>query len=482
MHEQSMLHEKDFLIFFLNVGNAHRVKWYKRERKGVNTEHSPFYEKNTMGRRYLLSTAVEDQEVGLATETALDGVLGGGRLEGGVDLGSALGLTGTKVQSGDTGNVGSGHGSSGDGVAGSLGSNPGRGDLDTRSKDLNALAEGREGGNVVVDIRGTDGQSLRGTGGRTRASVDVLVVTGGDNDRDVGTEKAANGIVQGAGGTTTKRHVDDGLLALVDADDPVKSSDDSRGGTRTLTVEDLDTDEVDLLGNTVGVSSDGTGDVGTVTVLVGVGRALDEVVAHLGTAAKVDMGGVDTSINNVGGHTSSGRVGILVRGTLGDTTALGDTGETPGGGRLLGADDGDDRVLLDIIDLVVLEELIKGSTVTLDGETGDGLEAMVDLGGLAAVATVLDAVRELVEFGLERVDGVGVLEDDDVLVGDRVGLVVAVGDEGAGVGSRAEGQDGNNEEGKVLHFAGFVGRFKVVRRRRGGKASKEKSWLLWLCG
>lgn len=440
----------------------------------MNTEHSPFYENNTMGRIYLLSTAVEDQEVGLATETALDGVLGGSRLEGGVDLGSAVGLTGTQVQSGDTDNVGGGHGGSGDGVAGSLGSNPGRGDLDTGSKDLDALAEGREGGNVIVDIRGTDGQSLGGTGGRTRAGVDVLVVTGGDNDGDVGTEKATDGIVQGAGGTTTKRHVDDGLLALVDADDPVKSSNDSRSGTRALTVEDLDTDEVDLLGNTVGVSSDGTSDVGTVTVLVGVGRALDEVVAHLGTAAKVDMGGVDTSINNVGGHTSSSRVGIFVRRSLGDTTALGDTGETPGGGRLLGADDGDDRVLLDIVNLVVLEELIKGSTVTLDGETGDGLEAVVDLGGLAAVAAVLDAVRELVELGIERVDGVGVLENDDVLVGDGVSLVVAVGDESAGVGCGAEGQDGNNEEGKVLHFVGVVGWFKVVKGSRGGKASRRR--------
>lgn len=430
-----------------------------------------------MGKRDLLSTAVEDQEVGLATETALDGVLGGSRLEGGVDLGSTVGLTGTHVQSGDTDNVGSGHRGSGDSVAGSLGSNPGRGDLDTGAKDLDALAEGREGGNVVVDIRSTDGQGLGGTGGGTRAGVDILVVTGGDNDGDVGAEKAADGIVQGAGGTTTKRHVDDGLLALVDADDPVKSSDDSRGGTRALTVENLDTDEVDLLGNTVGVSSDGTGDVGTVTVLISVGRALDKVVTHLGTAAKVDMGGVDTSVNNVGGHTSSGRVGILVRGTLGDTAALGDTGKTPGWGRLLGADDGDDRVLLDVINLVELEELIKGSTVTLDGETGDGLEAVVDLGGLATVAAVLDAVRELVEFGLERVDGVGVLEDDDVLFGDGVGLVVAVGDKGAGVGGRAEGQDGDNEEGKALHFCWF----KVVRVRRGGKASKEKSWLLWLC-
>lgn len=403
---------------------------------------------------FLLSTTVEDEEVGGAAEVALDGVLGGSRSQGVVDLlrGLELGVA-THGQGCDTDNVRGGHRGTRDGVAGSLAANPGRGDADTGAKDLDTLAERGEGSNVVTNVRGTDSEDVGSARGRTRAGVDVGIVTGSNNHGDVGLEQAGGGVVQSTGRATTQGHVDHSALALVDRDDPVQSSNNARGRAAAISCQDFNTNQLDLLGDSIGVATNGTSNVGAVTVLVSVGGALDKVGTHLGTAAKVSVSSVDTSVNDVGSDASAGRVGVLVRGLgVGQSATLADTAKTPGWRRFLGGLDGDNGVLLNVGDLVHGQELGDGGTGAGNSETGDGAEALVD-SGAATTTGVLDTGGDFVELGGEGVGGVGILEDDDV--GSRNGSRASgVADEGGGsVGrGRGPGQAGDNEERDVLHI------------------------------
>lgn len=342
-----------------------------------------------------------------------------------------------------------------DGVASSIATNPSRSDADTGAKDLDTLAERREGSNVVTNVRGTDSQDIGSARRRARAGIDVLIVTGSNNDGDVGLEQAGGGVVQSAGGATTQRHVDHSALALVDRDNPVQGSNNARSRTAAISSQDLDTNQLDLLGNSVGVTTNGTGDVGAVAVLVSVGGALDKVGAHLGTATKVSVSSVDTSVNDVGSDASTGSVRVLVRGLgVGQSTALADTAKTPGGGRGLSGLNRDDGVLLNVGDLVQGQELGDGSTGACNGETGDGAEALVD-SGAAATTGVVDTGGDFIELWCEGVGGVRVLEDDDV-GSSNSGRASGVVDEGGSSVGRGRGpcQTGDNEERDVLHIVG----------------------------
>lgn len=404
----------------------------------------------------LLSTTVEDEEVSRAAEVALDSVLGGSLGQSVVNLlrGLELGV-GTHGQGSDTDNVRGGHRGTRDGVTSGLATNPGRSDANTGAKDLDTLAERREGGNVVTNVRGTDGQDIGSTRRRARAGIDVLIVTGSNNDWDVGLVQAGGSVVQSTGGATAQGHVDHSALTLVDRDDPVQGSNNARGRTAAIASQDLDTNQLDLLGNSVAGTTNGTGDVSTVAVLVSVGGTLDKVGAHLGTATKVSVSSVDTSVNDVGSDASTGSIGVLVRGLgVGQSTALADTAKTPGGRRGLSGLNRDDGVLLNVGNLVQGQELGDGSTGACDSETGDGAEALVD-SGAAATTGIVDTGSDFIELWCEGVDGVGVLEDDDV-GSSNSGRASGVVDEGGSSVSRGRGpcQASDNEERDVLHIVG----------------------------
>lgn len=128
----------------------------------------------------------------------------------------------------------------------------------------------------VVDVRSSDGASRRLRSGRVLASVIVLVTSGG-SDKYAAVGKGLDGIVGGLVVATTQAQVDDNTVGAVAvgrvAGNKVKTRDDTRVGTSATTgvaviEENLDTEDVDALGDTVGVGANGAGNVGAVTAVV----------------------------------------------------------------------------------------------------------------------------------------------------------------------------------------------------------------------
>jgi len=103
-------------------------------------------------------------------------------------------------------------------------------------------------------------------------------------------------------GRLTKRHANDslGLAALAGdiADGPVEAIEND-GGRGRLSLEDLDRDEGSGLSNTIGSTTDGTGNVGTVTNGVDVGTA-NSIVTVRGSGAELSVRGQETSVDDVG--------------------------------------------------------------------------------------------------------------------------------------------------------------------------------------
>jgi hypothetical protein len=122
--------------------------------------------------------------------------------------------------------------------------------------------------------------------------------------------------------------------------------------------------------------------------------------------------------------------------------------ETPGGRAvlLLGVD-GDDLILLDVVNILGGEKLLQGSLVNGGGESLEGLVLAAD-GGLATAAVL--ALGNVLEGGDEVVDGLSILENDDVRVSD--GLASVALDQRSGI--RGGGEDGHadgDEKTRVLH-------------------------------
>lgn len=119
--------------------------------------------------------------------------------------------------------------------------------------------------------------------------------------------------------------------------------------TRATGVQNLDGVEVGLLGNTIGGSTNGAGNVSAVAVAVGV-VVVDKVAGPGGAATKVRVVGVDASVNHVGAGAGTGAV---VVGVLGGTRLLGrEAGNAPGGAVLRDIlVDGEDGLLLDVLNL-----------------------------------------------------------------------------------------------------------------------------------
>ena len=304
--------------------------------------------------------------------------LGGG--DGGNSvLGVGGGLEGQVVGQ-ETADVGRGHGGTGDGVDGVLGADPSGLNVQTGGKDVGALAVVGEVGAAVVNGGGTDGDSVLGGGRRVVAGISVIVASS-DGEMEALGNGSIDSHVKQSSLATTERHVGDralealaltglGLLdlLLVGLGSPVDSLDDIGHGARAVGAKNLDGIDVGLLGDTVLLTSDGAGAVSTMAVAILVGIAVGSSVTPLGTALKVDVLSVGTSVNNVGIDTLAALLGVevLVEGTEAQSLAVGDTGKTPGSlllslgaARVLGdsslcadGDHGvDDGVTLDGLDL-----------------------------------------------------------------------------------------------------------------------------------
>lgn len=160
------------------------------------------------------------------------------------------------------------------------------------------------------------------------------------------------------------------------------------------------------------------------------------------------MGSVDTSVNDVGAST---RAGSVIVGVGSATGRLGrDTGETPRGVGL-GGRDGDDRILLDVLNGGVVT---KGRQLLLGEAGGETVEVV----GIGVVGIGLDRGDRTVDGSSNNV----LLELDDVLAIDQAGTA---GDDerswsitlGLDTGGSGHGQGEKSEESGRTHLDDVFG-------------------------
>lgn len=224
--------------------------------------------------------------------------------------------------------MGGGHGGAGDGVDGGVAGVPSR-------LDVAAGAEDVENGTEVGEVRdgpgavdGADGHGAGSRGGGGVGGIDG-VVTGSDDGQDTRGGGRVDGAVEGVRVLAAERHVDDRLAGSALGDDVVDSPVEARendGGGGLAALEDLDSEKVGLLGNTVCLSSDCTCDMGSVAEGVGV-IAAEGRPSSDGTALELSVSGPDTSINDVGvGVETSVGIVDVAGGPLG---AVGNSTQSP---------------------------------------------------------------------------------------------------------------------------------------------------------
>lgn len=180
------------------------------------------------------------------------------------------------------------------GVVGAV--DPGGCDVDAWSENVDEKTEVAERCTGVVLVGGTDGADIWsgcwrcGDGWETR-------VTSCDSEEHALLDSSAGGGVGHQGERATEREVEDGLadaaLGLGILDSPVDSCENTGVAARSLAREDLHTDEVGPLGDTVGGAASGSSNVSSVSVAVGVWVALDEVGSASCTAAEIVVLSVD---------------------------------------------------------------------------------------------------------------------------------------------------------------------------------------------
>lgn len=250
----------------------------------------------------LLGVAVVGNLVGRALDVAVESI-GGSVLDkvvgDGLDAANTINRHGVQ---GKTNNVRSGHGGSADGLGVVVTSEPGREDISSGSKDVEDLAEvGVVRGKVPVLVNGTDSDGGRSTGRRNVVGILGLVTSSNDAEH-ARLGSLLDGTVKGVGAGSTQAHVDGGLAGAVLGDDvvdsPVEAVEDDGGGG-ALALEDLDGEQVGLLGNTIGLSADGAGNVGSMANAV-LSVVLEDGVGLDGTALKLGVSVADAGVDDVG--------------------------------------------------------------------------------------------------------------------------------------------------------------------------------------
>jgi hypothetical protein len=346
----------------------------------------------------------------------------------GQDLGSEGGggegvVRGEELGAGSA-HLGGGHGGPGDGVGGGGRADPGGGDGGAGAEDINTGAVVGVTGTVVVDVGGSDSDSQGLGGGGVRAGIGV-VVTGSDNHGDTAVGGGRDGVVLDLREASAKGQVGDGLAASDGgaASHPVDAINHTRSGAGASVAEHLHGDQVGLLGSTPGLSSNGTGAMGTVAIaisLIGDADSIGDTGVSEGARAgllvhEVVVLAVDTGINHIGIHvntrsTSGVVIGVSLTGVVVSDI---DSGSTPIlAGLRLAVVERHGLVFLDELDLLVLEHALK--------TTGGQLDSV---GRLVVVSHVLEDME-----GLE-VTGEGLVHHLDMfLEGNSVEVIVHTDD------------------------------------------------------
>src|SRR5262249_17297754 len=126
-------------------------------------------------------------------------------------------------------------------------------------------------------------------------------------------DRVADGVLQRrVGPGAAEAHVGDrGDAGGVVAGHPVDAAGDAGERAGAGAVEHLDRDQVDTLGDAVLGAAAGAGDVGAVTMAVGVVTVADRVGAPDGPAAEGRVRHANAGVYDVGGHVAGG-VGVGV--------------------------------------------------------------------------------------------------------------------------------------------------------------------------
>lgn len=251
---------------------------------------------------YLLSAvAVVADQVGRAAQVARDLARGGSRFEpAGNTRDTRDTLDGDTVQN-KSSNVRSGHGGTADAVGGAIAGVPRRQNVGARTKDVEDSAVVGVRSNGPGAVNSADSNSARGRSRRGVGGVGTVVSSSNGRD-DTGAGGRLNSVVERRRVATTERHVDNGLCGSALADNiigsPVETGEDN-GGAGRRALEHLDSLNGGLLSNTVSLSANSTGNMGSVANGIGV-LATEGSVDGLSTALELAVSSPDTCVNDVG--------------------------------------------------------------------------------------------------------------------------------------------------------------------------------------
>lgn len=236
------------------------------------------------------------------------------------------------------------HRGTGDGVDGVLAASPHGQDVETRGENVSALPVVGEVGTLISKSGGANSDDLlRSSGGRVTGV--TVVVTGSHSEVETSVDTSVDSHLQNRRLSTTQTHVGNATLEAlglaflgsldllgVSLNSPLDTLDDIGHGTRARGPEDLDSVDVRLLGNAILLTRNSTRAVGTVAIAILVSIASRDSLAPVSTTLKVDMIGVDTSVNGVGINslTTIRSVEVLVEGAERETIPVGNTSKTPG--------------------------------------------------------------------------------------------------------------------------------------------------------
>ena len=178
--------------------------------------------------------------------------------------------------------MGRGHGSTRDGVDGSLASDPGRLNAETGAEDIDTLAPVGEIGTAVVKSGGTDGEGLSSSSRRIVAGISVVIASS-NGKVETSLDSSVDGLVKRRGLPTAERHIRSGTLealalALLRELDllqvsfrgPLDALHDIGHGTGAVGSENLDSIDIGLLGDTILLATNGTRAVSAVAIAIDV--------------------------------------------------------------------------------------------------------------------------------------------------------------------------------------------------------------------
>lgn len=193
------------------------------------------------------------------------------------------------------------------GVGGAVAADPRGQDVGAGREDIEHAAIVGEGRTRPVRLNGTNGDGRRLGRGRVVGRIGV-VVTGRHDGQNARIVTGAHDAVEGRGVATAEGRADDRSARPPLGGDvvecPVETVDDDGSGAGRAG-KHLHRDDVGLLRDTVGLSCNGTGHVGTVAHRVCVAAAYG-VVAEASTALELIVCAEDTGVDDVGVATLAG--------------------------------------------------------------------------------------------------------------------------------------------------------------------------------